>query len=177
MGLAKELTWSQSPRTQTKGGPSPSSRGRSSGITHFVSSLSSADGIRWDSRIRTRAVGWSGYTCERGRTNVTCSAVDWTSALSSTELQVTAPPAQSLQHIEPMITLRVAKLKDLTTLAQYHRRLSTHSPGTRSSRGARASVVVMVGLPAAAVRQSGSRHRRSFRTAQKLLLRGRGRRA
>lgn len=44
MALANFSTSSHPPRrTQTNGGPSPSSRSLSSGMTHFVSSL----GVRW----------------------------------------------------------------------------------------------------------------------------------
>lgn len=86
MGFEKKTTSSHptSLRTQTNGGPSPSSRGLSSGSTHFVSSL-------WGERLRVSevtpekgsssrvwawAVGRGGDAHERRGADVACAAGD-----------------------------------------------------------------------------------------------------
>lgn len=95
---------SQPPREQMNGGPSPSSRGRSSGMTHFISSLYFISAVQSsnyqrqaesialsteeifhlglvcdihsDSRIGTWAVRRCRHASQRCRTDVSCSAVD-----------------------------------------------------------------------------------------------------
>lgn len=72
-----------SPLTQTKGGPSPSSRGRLSETTHLISSLRN-DSQRLllqhclsDPRIRTRAICGSWDASQGSGTDISCSTVHY----------------------------------------------------------------------------------------------------